>query len=162
MCSLGNQWKRSAGLVGRISSSWSVDIVWIHCCSCFRHGFTLFTCGCTWSLSDYRLYSCPLHVKNKINVCTSVLYLPGRHPGNVWLAVPGKTHVETPFVWGFPASSPRSAHRAWAVDAPLAAYAPSATAFAQVNTSIMEHIKSCSSTQPNHNLQTILLLHRQM
>lgn len=43
MCSLGSQWKRSAGLLGRISSSWSVEIVWMHCCSCFRHGLTLFT-----------------------------------------------------------------------------------------------------------------------
>lgn len=43
ICSLGSQWKRAAGLVGRISSSWRVEMVWIHCCSCFRHGFTLFT-----------------------------------------------------------------------------------------------------------------------
>lgn len=43
MCSFGSQWNRSAGLLGRISSSWSVEMVWIHCCSCFRHGFTLFT-----------------------------------------------------------------------------------------------------------------------
>lgn len=43
MCSLGSQWKRSAGLLGRISSSCSVEMVWMHCCSCFKHGFTLFT-----------------------------------------------------------------------------------------------------------------------
>lgn len=51
MCSLGSQWKRSAGLLGRISSSCSVDMVWMHCWSCFRHGFTLFTCK-RWFTSD--------------------------------------------------------------------------------------------------------------
>lgn len=139
MCSLGSQWKRSAGLLGRISSSWSVEIVWMHCCSCFRHGFTLFT----WEHKGLSI-----SLTNTDLICTSQLqtispfrlvFVLVQHPGSAWPEVPGRRPSATPSGWGFPASFPQSSRTVWEEGALHRAFSPLAATTWKGNNSIFKY-----------------------
>lgn len=121
MCSFGSQWKRSAELLGRISSSWRVEMVWIHCWSCFRHGFTLFTCA------NINAFNTHTFKEREISVCVceQVQHSPVQRPDNASPAALGRKHAVTPSGWGFPARFPRSVRTASGVDEPLVASSPS-------------------------------------